>query len=112
MKKIILVCAVCGRRFKGVNATTCPRCRQKRLSEIAKSRNLNKIGVDARCIKCVGTDTFGHEIEFPSINAAVVYVGGSPGGINRYCQGAPGTYKGYTWRYSNGDQEKKNQQQR
>lgn len=48
-KKAPVICEECETVFLGgVNAYLCPLCRKKRLSELAKKRNLSGIGVSAR----------------------------------------------------------------
>lgn len=46
-KNAPIICEDCGKVFKGKYAYYCPECRRKRLSNVAKRRNLNKIGNEA-----------------------------------------------------------------
>lgn len=47
--KAPVICEDCETVFcGGVNAYLCPQCRKKRLSELAKKRNLSALGVAAR----------------------------------------------------------------
>ena len=43
------ICEDCGKVFEaGPKAFLCPPCRRRRLSEQAKKRNLNRVGLNAR----------------------------------------------------------------
>lgn len=47
--KMKVICETCGKMFTGGrHAFYCPDCRKRMLSESAKKRNLNRIGIEAR----------------------------------------------------------------
>ena len=71
---------------------------------MAAAQNMKKNRLLAKTKKkCTLIDSVGHTMEFPSIRSAAIYVEGFPSAITRCCQGKAKTYKGFTWRYCDGD---------
>jgi Zn finger protein HypA/HybF involved in hydrogenase expression len=57
MSQAPVICERCEKVFMGgANAFICPACRKKAVSESAKKRNLNRIGIEARRKKGGGSD--------------------------------------------------------
>ena len=49
MSQALVICERCEKVFMGgAHAFICPACRKKAVSESAKKRNLNRIGIEAR----------------------------------------------------------------